>query len=309
MRNVADRRIACILVPTFQLAAILRAMPELAGQPVAILAGHGTHAKVAHASPEALTAGVAAGLGATRAKQRIANLIALAPSTEAESSAQAALLEIAFAFSPRVEDAGPGEAYLDLGDRSSSLDSESTVATRLDSALQRIKLPCRIGIGPCKTIARIAARASDGVQVVPAGGEISFMAPIPLAALDLSPTLADLLAGWGIRTLGELAALDTKALARRLGPEGVRLQQLARGREERPFWPTLPDLVYEEAISFDDWQIRHLEQLYGIAQELIERLVTRLRARGLAARGLTLTMALDPPGNDVRYQEFAAPLT
>lgn len=302
-------RLAYVEVPDFPLAALARADRSLDGRPVVIVTGGGTHARILCASTEARTGGITVGLGAARARQRMPELLVRPPSTEAEQAAQAALLEVAFAFSPRIEDAGPGTVYVDLGGTEALYPSESGVATAMDAALERLGLPCRVGVAGGRTVARLAARqVALGVRVVPAGYELAFLAPLPLADLEASPEALAQLRGWGIRTLGELAALSSGAVARRLGPEGVRLRDRARGRDDRPFVSAILPPLFEQVVRLDDWAIPTLEPLLAVLGQAIEELLVRLAAAGQALRAVTVTLELDPRGHDVRHIEFAAPL-
>ncbi len=66
------------------------------------------------------------------------------------------------------------------------------------------------------------------------GGVLS---ELPLSVLELSPEHAELFAHWGIRTLGQLAELPEVGLITRLGQQGKRLRQLARGECPHLFAP------------------------------------------------------------------------
>ena len=65
---------------------------------------------------------------------------------------------------------------------------------------------------------------------------------------------------WGIRTLGELAALPPADLAARLGPAGLVWQAIARGDDVRPLVPDVPEERFESSIELE-WPIDGLEPL------------------------------------------------
>src|SRR3989442_3407151 len=78
---------------------------------------------------------------------------------------------------------------------------------------------CRVALAGSRTAARVAAvSAAEPVTVVPPGEERTALAGAPLAVLGLPPDLAATLEGWGLRTLGELAALACDRPAARLWP-------------------------------------------------------------------------------------------
>jgi protein ImuB len=111
---VALPRLACVAVSLFPLAARLRSEPELAREAVVIVEGNGSAARVLAASRLARRAGVRPGLTLPQARALIPKLVARPRDAECERAAQEALLEIAERFSPRIEDAGEGVAYLDV---------------------------------------------------------------------------------------------------------------------------------------------------------------------------------------------------
>src|SRR3989442_12218750 len=103
---------------------------------------------------------------------------------------------------------------------------------------------CRVALAGSRTAARVAAMsAAEPVTVVPPGEERAALAGAPLAVLGLPPDLAAVLERWGVRTLGELAALPRDGLAVRLGPPGPPAPDLALGRDPDPFSAWAPPPV------------------------------------------------------------------
>src|SRR5579875_2786979 len=104
--------------------------------------------------------------------------------------------------------AGTAAAHLVAG--------EAGLATALVARAARVGLAARAGVGASMTVARLAARYGDGAQVVPAGTERGFLAPLPLASLAPPPDIAATLARWGVTRLGDLARLPAAEVATRL---------------------------------------------------------------------------------------------
>jgi hypothetical protein len=65
-------------------------------------------------SPEAERQGISLGLSAAQSVAIDPDLVVRPVSADAERAAQAALCDVAYSFSPRVEDAGAGTLYLDV---------------------------------------------------------------------------------------------------------------------------------------------------------------------------------------------------
>ncbi len=155
-------RLACVLVPLFPLAARLRSEPDLKGEAVVLVEGNGNAARVIAASRPARRAGVDAGMTLPQARALVPKLLARARDRESERAAQEAMLEVADAFSPRVEDGGEGVMYLDLeGIPALSGDHKHKGRPDGDSAL---KVGTGVSAGRTRRLSRSAS-----ARCVPAG--------------------------------------------------------------------------------------------------------------------------------------------
>jgi protein ImuB len=198
---VALPRLACVAVSLFPLAARLRSEPELAREAVVIVEGNGSAARVLAASRLARRAGVRPGHTLPQARALVPKLVARPRDAECERAAQEALLEIVERFSPRVEDAGEGVAYLDMdgidrrfgranggtADDAAAAGPELNLAQALLRAAEAASLPAKVGIASSKLAARIAAVLPESPSVVPPGEEAAFLAPLPLTHLSPAP--------------------------------------------------------------------------------------------------------------------------
>jgi protein ImuB len=137
-----------------------------------------------------------------------------------------------------------------------------------------------------------AAKGIRGITVIPPGREAEVLAPLPLNLLLSSPEAADVLDAWGVRTLGQLAALPPLGVAARLGSEGAHLQDLARGRGGRQLRPLEDPLTFEEELELDD-PVELLEPLAFLLARLLNDLCGRMAARALAADELRLKLTLE----------------
>ncbi|MGH7397799.1 MAG: hypothetical protein ACRELW_09690, partial [Candidatus Rokuibacteriota bacterium] len=211
--------------------------------------------------------------------------------TRNEPSAHAALLQIALAHSPRVEDGGAGRIYLDASGLEGLFGDEACLAARLRDAATAAGVEARVGIAASRIAARAAARLGSGVMVIEPGGDGAYLAAASLSLLELPEETAMRLSRWGLRTLGELAALPTAGLFERLGGDGVRLQRLARGEDPRPLLSWRPVALFEESVACE-WGLETLEPVVERLRELAARVCARLGAGGLAADGFEWTCRL-----------------
>jgi protein ImuB len=99
---------------------------------------------------------------------------------------------------------------------------------------------------------------------------------------------------WGVRTLGELAALPTVDLTARLGRGAAAWQAVARGDDTRPLVPALPEERFDATLELE-WPIEGLEPLSFVLTRLLEPLSTRLERRDRGVAVLHVVLRLGPP--------------
>ncbi len=303
---VVPPRYACVWVSGFAAAALVRQDPALRGRPVAALRGTTLRTVVA-VTPEAAAGGARAGMSATEAATRVPDLVGRVEDPAAERAAAGALLDAAWATSPRIEVVDPGTLCLDLDGLATLFGDERRIGERLAAAGAAVGLPIRVGIGATRTLARLAARIGAGLFIVLPGAEEEFLAPRSLGLLDPAPDLGLALERWGIGTLGGLAALPTAALLARLGPAAVRLQALARGADAGPFVPHLVPEPCRETVTLD-WEVPSLPALAFVLDRLLTQLAARLALREAGAAALHLTLRLADGGMHEHRLDVAAPL-
>ena len=218
----------------------------------------------------------------------------------------ALLLDVAHEFTPRVEIAPPAAVLLDLRGLGRSWPRPHDLAAALAAAARQKGLEAQVALAWSRTAALLLARARPGLTVVPAGGEAAAVAPLPLHALDLAPERQDLFRRWGLRTLGDLAALPPDGLSARLGSEGPRLIRLARGEDDLP----LVALPAPESFACTlelDWPVDGLEPLAFLLSRVLEPLCATLASRCRRAAALTLDLHLVDGSHHRRTLRPAAP--
>jgi protein ImuB len=298
-------RLACLSVPLFPLAARLRAEPELGAEACAILEGQGPQARIVAATRRARRAGLRRGHTLTQARLLLPALVTRARDPECERSAADALIEVAESFSPRVETSGLGLVHLEIGG-DPRFGTENEVAEALAREAERAGLPAGVGIAGTRLAAAIAAGLRDGPHVVAPAHEVDFLAPLPLTRLAPALAVATSLDRWGIRTIGDLARLSAAEVTSRLGSEGRRLHQAARGIDPTPLAPRRLREAFREGMSLD-WPIATLEPLLFLVRPALERLVARLARWDLGVAVLGIALALDPDGAANRSIRLPAP--
>jgi protein ImuB len=279
-------KFAALRIPDFALLAVQRGEPALGGRPVALVAGEGRKAVVREASPEALR--VAPGMAVPLAAARCPGLLLRERDPAAEVEMQRLLLAAAFALSPRVESTAQGCCTVDL----QGADAAGTEAAlhRRFLELRQLGVPVRIGAGETPLVARYAARCADPVLIV--RDRESFLRPLPIEFAEPSPPQAAVLEGWGIRTLGGLAALSKAEVGGRMGPEGAALWERACGEFPAVLRLTEPSRTFAATWNYEP-PVESVEPLLFKLRRFAERVALELRGAGLVAGELSLSLLLE----------------
>jgi protein ImuB len=320
---------ACIFVPNFPVAAVFRAEPELRTQAVAIFEGKPPLEKIFAVNEKAGRVGIVPGM--TKAQAELCSELTLRPrSLLQEASAHAALLDCAQSFSPCVEDAAADTALVDLEGMESLFGTLPEIAHAMSHRATSLGLEANVAVASNPDAAVLAARGFSGTTVVPQEKEGESLGSLPVEVLfagwnegaawegkqkeDEQKKAADRLLAifdrWGIRNLHSLAALPEIALSERLGQEGLRLQQLARGAASRTLVPVEVPAVFEEAVELE-YPIVLLEPLAFLLNRLLEQICARLASRALNTQELRLTLELENfsscnQQSEINNQQFPA---
>jgi DNA polymerase-4/protein ImuB len=164
-------------------------------------------------------------------------------------------------------------------------------------------------VGEGKFVARAAATCSPhgAVTVVPPGGEPGFLAPLSTSFLPVSYETHRKLALYGLRTIGEVAALDIGPAQAQFGREGRRLWELARGLDREPFRPRERVEPVAGTLTMPAATVNSAALIIG-ARQLTGRLLRRPSMRYRMVRQLRLRMALLRGGSWERTLTFREPL-
>jgi len=228
----------------------------------------------------------------------------------AEQTARAALLSCAAHFTPRIEECGRGTTYLcvlDIAGTGQLFGAPQKLAADLMERLHAVGLAGTIAIAANYHAARCFALARySGFCMIPAGQESAALASLPLTVLELTEKQAVTFTGWGIRTLGELAALPEAQLVARMGQSAKHLRQLALGSAPHLFVPLEESLALEEKIELDT-PVDLLDSLLFVLRVLLERLLARAVNDLVALAAVTVTLKLEGGREHVRTVRPALP--
>jgi len=291
---------ACIYIPNFSVVAALRAQPELQAHSIAIFEGRPPLEKIIALNEQAATLGIA--IGMTKAQAELCSELALRQrSPLQESSTHAALLDCAQSFSPCVEEAACDTVLLGLRGMESLFGSLPKISRAISDRAKTLGLEANIAVASNPDAAVLAARGVPGITVIPMGKEAEQLGSLPIEVLfsdriegeerKSADSMFTTLHRWGIRNLRALAALPEVSLSERLGQQGLRLQQLARGTASHTLVPVEAPLVFEEAVELEH-PVVLLEPLAFLLNRMLDQLCARLGSRALSTQELRLTLDL-----------------
>ncbi len=308
--SAAETLYACVHADEFPTQALLRMRCELEAEPVAVVEERPPLETVCSLNRLARLKGAELGMTKLEAES-LAGLRLVARSAECEAAARAVYLECAAHFSPRIEDASLGTwcaCVLDIAGTERLFGAPEMLAQRLRTAYSTAGFRVSVAISANFHAARLKAADSRGITVIGNRQEATALGKLPLAALDLPDEQAETFAVWGIRTLGELAALPEVDLVTRMGQLATEWRDLARGTLPHTFQPIETEFKLEEFLDFET-PVDRSESLLFAGARMIDCLVTRASARALSLASLTVQMKLEGEYAYLRTIRPAIPTT
>ena len=283
---------ASIFVPNFWLQAVVRAEPALRERGLVLIDGNPPLSKVVAIDEAAAQMGIEIGMTKTDVEQ-FAGAKILPRFPAQEKIAHAALLDVGWSISPRMEDIAQGTIVLDLSGLTSLFGAEKDIGAHLIQRLKACGLDGNVAIASNIETALIAARGFAGITIISPGEESHCLGGLAVRVLSPSNETAEILDRWGVATCADLACLPILDLSERLGQEGVCLHARARGESTRALLITEPADSFEEEMELDD-AVEELEPLSFLLGRLLDQLCERLKARSLGAASLCVRFKLQP---------------
>ena len=206
-------------------------------------------------------------------------------------------------FTPLVEMASIDEAYLDMTGTERLHGPPLRAAHELHVAVKNeTQLNCSVGIASSRVVAKITSDQAkpNGVLWVVPGQEAAFISHLEIRKMPgVGKVTEKRLHEIGIRTIGQLAAMEDSVLHDVLGEWGLSLAAKARGLDAGGWYDTgigeddgPKSISHEHTFGHD---VRDQESLEATLLRLSEMVGRRLREHKLYARTLQLKL---------RYTDF-----
>jgi protein ImuB len=226
-----------------------------------------------------------------------------------QSAGASVLVDLAFTFSPLVEQVSADTVVFDVTGQDLLFGKVGTdLRTKIAEAIIRragqLKIDINLSLAGNADVAIHAARCCNGVTIIKAGDELLCLGGLSIKNLDCSlvaveakraDDIHETLALWGVRTFRDLAGLPLTGVSERLGQEGVRLQRLAQGRTERSLRLVRPPIGFEQSLELEH-PVSELEPLSFILSRLLHQLCANLNEYGFATNELRLRLGTHTAG-------------
>jgi DNA polymerase-4 len=282
--------------------------PSLRGKPIAVGGG-----VVLAASYEAKAFGVRGGMPGRRARELCPQLQFVGGHFKEYQRLGDAAIAVLGDFTPLVERISIDEAFADVAGSLHLFGSPASIAETIRARVRNeLGLPISVGVARTKHLAKIASQVAkpDGLVVVDPVLELEFLHPLPVELMwGVGPATKARLAAAGVLTIGQLAASPSKSLQTLLGQAaGEKLSALAWNRDPRVI--TI-DRRARSAGAQSALGRKPVEErvLRPTLRHLADRIGSRLRAKSLSGRTITLRVRFADLRSVTHAATLAAPIS
>ena len=264
--------------------------PELKGKPL-IVGGQSYRGVVSTCSYEARKFGVHSAMPMVEARRLCPHAEFLPGRMWRYEEVSREIMRIFHEAAPLVEQLSIDEAFLDVSGMERLCGDVRNVGWRIKERIKNeIGLTCSVGLAPNKFLAKMASdlQKPDGFTVISHEEAKNFIAPLPVTKIfGIGGAAKQMLAQFGIVTIGQLANADRSILQKVFGKNADKVHLLAMGLDDRPVVPeTAPKSIGRETTFEKD--LYTFEDCKAAILELSGQTGYRLRNKGYSGRTVTL---------------------
>ena len=265
--------------------------PELRGRPV-LVGGRGKRGVVAAASYEARAFGCRSAQPTAVALRLCPDAVVVKPNGIRYREISTQVFEILGSFSPLVQPISVDEAFVDVTGSAGLFGDGVAIARAVRERIKNeTRLTASVGVAPNKFLAKLASDLDkpDGLVVIAPDRIHNILDPLPVGRLwGVGKASEARLARLGLRTIGDIRAMDESSLVANLGERtGRHLARLARGEDDRPVHSDREAKTISHERTFGE-DLTEADEVRAVLLGQVEDVGRRLRAHGRVAGTVTL---------------------
>ena len=268
-----------------------RDRPELRDRPVIV--GGGRRGVVSTCCYVARQYGVHSAMPMFKALKACPEAVVIKPDFRKYIAASEAIFRAVGRLTPLVQTLSLDEAWIGLaGTERLNGGPPALQLIRLQKQIEDdTGLTVSIGLATNRFLAKVASELDKPRGFSVLGSEAkAVLAPKPIRILPgVGPVFAKTLNSDGFATVGDLAAAEVRDLVKRYGETGLRLHDLAHGRDARTVNPVHDRKGMSAETTFNE-DLTSAEDLEAELWPLCEKLATKARRDGVASRVLVLKL-------------------
>lgn len=279
--------------------------PDLKGKAIAVCGStEDRHGIVLAKSEKAKKYGVKTGMVNFEARQRCPELILVPPQYDQYLKYSKLAHEIYYRYTDQVEPFGMDECWLDV--THSVVGSGLAIAEEIRQAVrEELGLTVSIGVSFNKIFAKLGSdmKKPDAITVISPDDFKEKVWPLPASdLLYVGRSTEHKLSGFGIHTIGELAATPPEMLKRWFGVNGIKLWHYANGTDNsrvmyKDFVSPVKSIGHGITCVAD---LKNEEEVYRVMLELSQDIGHKLRVNGLIAGGVQVCIR----SNDLSGRQY-----
>ncbi len=279
--------------------------PSIKGKSVVVCmfsARGGDSGAVAAANYTARKKGIRSGISIKQAKKLDPEAVYLPARRDYYSEVSGRVMEILRRFADSFEQVSIDEAFIDVSDKvGRDFVKGERYARKIKNEIKRKeRLPCSIGVGPNKLIAKIASSQDkpDGLTVVSSGEVEGFLAPLDVERLwGVGAKTKEGLEGIGVKTVGELSGVELPRLIEMFGKSrGQWLYNASRGADDEAVAERGGREQIGRIVTLED-DTRDFDAIYARVEGLAKEVHSRVLETGVMFRTVSVSfVTLDMKG-------------
>lgn len=272
--------------------------PKYAGRPLIVGGTPEGRGVVAACSYEARKFGIHSAMSAANAIRHCPHALFVRPRKDRYQEVSSQVMGIFRESAPVIEPLSLDEAFLDISDTHTSLDSASTTADNIRSRVfHEVGLTCSAGVSHNKFLAKIASDINkpDGLTIIRPEESNDFLAALPIGKFfGVGKVTEKKMHALGVRKGADLFRFTKKELERFFGKAGIFFYDIVRGIDDRPVQVSRGrKSIGTETTMHED--VLNLQEIKDILTSLSKKVAQSLQKKECG--GTTVTLK-------VRYHDF-----